>query len=450
MDSKKKFSRRDFLKGVGLASAGTFLAACTPKVEKVVETVVQEVVVTATPEVKQVELEYMVPGLDSNAGWKDKMTPLIDQFNEENPGIKVKFGTCPWTQDREVILTRLVSGQAPDVILTHSNRVNEIGQSMQGFVVFDEFEDFAEVATWFPEVQVDSVKSVDGNHYGLPLQTLIFATAVNVAMFHDAGVEVPLTWSELRSACKAVTIPGKQWGLGWPMGASIDTAYRVYPYAMKAGSRFLNEDLTEAIWNDEASLATMQTLLDIQADGSFVPGTDVWTGAEEWSAWSQKVFAVAIGGPWIPLVTPPEMLPDIKLIPTPLPDQGAFGAFPEATLSDNIMITIATQTKYRNEAWKFVKFMRTPESDKIWLDPTMAGIPVNKKSYEDPKWKEYWGYEVYQQEAEKAIPWPYSSILGELHNEYTLAISQVWSGQKSLKEAFDEGVARCNKLIAGG
>jgi hypothetical protein len=252
----------------------------------------------------------------------------------------------------------------------------------------------------------------------------------------------------MREAAAAVTIPGERWGVGWPMGAGIDTAYRLYPYALKAGSRFLSEDLTTAIWNDEASLATMQMFLDLQSDGSFVPGTDPWTGVEEWNAWGQGVFAIAIGGPWIPLVTPEEMLDGIVLIKTPKPDEGAFGEFPEATLSDDIMVTITRQCPYPDVAWEFIKLYRDAEHDKMWLDPAMGGQPVNKASYEDPLWQEFWGHEVYEPEADIAVPWPYSTILGELHNEYTLAVSQVWSGERALDEAFEEGVARSNDLLA--
>jgi ABC-type glycerol-3-phosphate transport system substrate-binding protein len=269
-------------------------------------------------------------------------------------------------------------------------------------------------------------------------------------LLEEVGItEPPMNWTELREAAQAVTIPGERWGIGWPMGAGIDTAYRLYPYALKAGSRFLSEDLTTAIWNDDASLETMQLFLDVQADGSFVPGTDAWTGVEEWNAWGQEVFAIAIGGPWIPLVTPEEKMNEkIILIKTPKPDDGAFGEFPEATLSDDIMQTITRQTPYKDICWEFVKLYKDAEHDKMWLDPAMGGQPVNKASYEDPLWQEFWGHEIYEPEADIAVPWPYSTILGELHNEYTKSISQVWSGEKGLQEAFDEGVARCNDLLS--
>lgn len=478
---KQKCSRRELLRRAALGGAGfvtaSALAACatpTPQViketvvvketvpvEKIVkETVVVEKVqtkvvekpvekvVTATPVPEKIRLEWLIPGLEGNP-YREPFQNAINDFQAQHPNVTITMTNVSWVQDREVILTRLVSGEAPDLFWTHSNRVTEVGQMMKGFVVFDEFPDFPKVAEWFPKARLDTTKSIDGHYYGLPVMTLIFATAVNMGMLKEVGIsEPPKTWGEMRQAAKAVTIPGKRWGVGWPMGAGLDTAYRVYPYALKAGSRFLSDDLKKATWNDEGSLATMQFLLDLKADGSFVPGTDAWTGTEEWNAWKQRVFAFAIGGPWIPKVTPAEWLDDVKLIKTPMPDQGPIGKYPSATLSDDIMITITRQSKHRDLCWEFCKLFTDAEHNTMWLDPEMGGQPSNRSCYKDPRWQQYWGHDVYEAEADTATPWPYSTILGELHNEYTLAISQVWAGQKKLKEAFDEGVERCNKLLA--
>jgi ABC-type glycerol-3-phosphate transport system substrate-binding protein len=294
---------------------------------------------------------------------------------------------------------------------------------------------------------LNTCRSIDGNYYGLPQNTLIFCAAYNVDILEEVGAEPPTTWSEMREICAQVTIPGERYGLGWPMSAGIDTCYRVYPYMLKAGGRFLSDDLTTATWNDAAGMATMEFLLGILDDGSFMPGAGSWTGGEEWGAWSQGVTAFAIGGPWIGLEAVSGEQ-NVKLMPQPMPDEGVIGTNSSATLSDDIMITITRQSAHKDLAWEFVKMFRSAEADKMWLDPAMSGIPVNKASYEEPEWKDYFGHEVYQVEAEIATPWPYSSILGELHNEFALSVSEVWTGQKGLEEAFDEGVARCNDLLA--
>ncbi len=453
----QKFSRRELLRkavlgGTGIVAASALTACATPTPQVIKETVVVEKpvekVVTATPSPTKIELEFLVPGLDANK-YREPFQVVVDDLRSKYPNVNMMMNNIQWELDREVILTRLVSGQAPDVIYTHSNRVAEIGQALSGFVVFDEFPDFARVAEWFPKARLDTTRSIDGHYYGLPVITLIFGTALNMSILREVGItEPPKTWGEVREICKAVTIPGKRWGIGWPMGNGIDTAYRLYPYALKAGGRFLSEDLKTAIWNDEANMAAMQFMLDLKADGSFVPGTDVWRGTEEWNAWKQKVFAIAIGGSWIPMVSAPEWADQTILIKTPMPERGVIGKYPSPTLSDDMMITITRASKHKEICWEFCKLFTSAKHNAMWLDPKMAGQPCNKECYKDPRWQQFWGHEVYEAEAEVATPWPYSTILGELHNEYTLSISQVWAGQKGLKEAFDEGVARCNKLLA--
>lgn len=401
-----------------------------------------------TGEKQKVELDWLVPGLKGNP-YTPSFQATIDDFQKLHPGVTVKMEDVGWAQDREVILTRLVSGQAPDMFWTHTNRVTEVGEHMQGFVAFDtEFKDFNTIAQWFPKARLDTAKSTDGHYYGITVGTLIFCTAVNMAILRDAGITTPpKTWSEMRADAKAVTIPGKRWGVGWPMGAGLDTGYRVYPYALKAGSRFLSPDLKTATWNDDASLATMQFMLDLKADGSFVPGADAWTGTEEWNAWKQGVFAFAIGGPWIPKVTDPDKLKDIVLIPTPQPDK-MVGKYPPATLSDDIMITITRQSKHKDLSWEFIKLFTDAKHNAMWLDPEMGLQPANKECYKDPRWQQYWGHEVYEAESEAAVPWPYTTVLGDVETQYDLTISEVWSGQKQLKAAFDEGVDQCNKVLS--
>ena len=438
---ERKLNRREFLRLAGVGGATLLAAGCHEKSSP------EKSGTSARGKAKPIKMEFLVPGMDANLIWRENFQPWVDRFNKEHPGVFLEMSTIPWVSDREITLTRLVSGEPPDIILTHSIRVVELGQALKGLVEFEQFDDFDEVSKRFVKARLDACKAHDGKHYGIPLLTIIFAMCCDMSVLRKLGVEPPKTWSEFREVAKACTIPGKRWGVGWPMGADIDTAFRMYPMALPAGGRFLSEDLKTAMWNDRPNLAAMELVLNMKKDGSFVPGTDAWTSVEEFVTFNQGMFAMARGGPWIPLVCSPERLKDLILIPTPRPDTH-LGKYPAATLCDDIMVTISRQSKHQDLAWEFLKLFRSAEADRMWLNPAMGGIPVVKESLETPEWKKFWGRETYDQEAGVAIPWPYSPILPELHSVYALAVSQVWSGQKELRQAFDEGVKRCNRLLA--
>jgi len=141
--SAKKISRREMLKGLGLAMAGTALAACAPKVvketvivEKPVEKVVKETVVvqgtpqvvekvvTATPApVKEVTLDVGA----SNPEYSNAERQIWDVFEAEHPGIKIQLFDV--NEDTEAAFRAKVAGgylpaMAPEYHFV-SGRVNK-------------------------------------------------------------------------------------------------------------------------------------------------------------------------------------------------------------------------------------------------------------------------------------------------------------------------------------
>lgn len=458
-------TRRTVLRSLGAVASslavGAWATGCQPQVverpvevtrvvEKPVEKVVEkQVVVTPTPAPRgPVTIEFIYSGADDQSSPSNKwLAEQVDAFVKENQGITVKRTEMPWVGQREVLITRLVAGDSPDLAILHSNHAAEIGAGMNGLAVMDDFADWKTYSQIFVPARLDTVK-VGGKHYGVPWFGIVFGVACHKPTFTELKLDYPKTWAQFREAAKAVTIPGKRYGYGAAMGQGLDSAYRVYPDVLINGGRFMNDDLTKFIFNDQPNQEALQLYVDLKKDGSTVPGMEAWTGQHEADAFPTGLMVMAQGGPWIPLwEKDPAKLSDWVLIPRPRPEKVS-GSKPSVTLSDDIMLAVMNQSKNKQEAFKLIQFLQNErKATERGIRPELVALPVVKAVFNDPEWKKVWGADAYEYMLGNSEPWPYTHVLGEAQNLYALAVSKAYGGQMSVKQALDEGVEKAQALL---
>jgi multiple sugar transport system substrate-binding protein len=471
-----RFTRRTILRSLLVATGAggaAALAACgaapapTPQViEKIVEKpverivtqvvekqvpVTQVVVVTVTPAPQgPVQIEFIYSGADDVSSPSGKwLVGQVDAFQQANPTIKVKRTEMPWVGQREVLITRLVAGDSPDLAILHSNHAAEIGAGMNGLAVMDDIVEFKTYSQIFVPARLETVMA-GGKHYGVPWFGIVFGVAYHKPTLAEVGTQAPTTWSEFREVARKVTIPGKRYGWGAAMGQGLDSAYRVYPFVLTNGGRFMTDDLKTFTFNDQASQEALQLFVDLKKDGSCAPGMESWTGQNESDAFPTGLLAMGIGGPWIPLWEKDlTKLNNWELIPLPKPDKVG-GAAKSMTLSDDIMLAMMRQSRFKPETFKLIQSLQNEKNaTERGVRPELVALPVVKAAFQDPRWKQVWGSKAYEQMLEASVPWPYATVLGEAQNIYALAISKAYGGQATVKQALDEGVQKAQALLKG-
>lgn len=131
--------------------------------------------------------------------WSDEsiMSPLVEEFEEENPDITIDFSYSPPVNEYiQTLQTRLVGDQAPDVfIITSENKADLIEN---GYVLDLTDEPFMENIS---EANKDFVSS-DGKVYGMSISSWASGIIYNVDMLADVGYdEPPETWDEFLELC---------------------------------------------------------------------------------------------------------------------------------------------------------------------------------------------------------------------------------------------------------
>lgn len=142
----------------------------------------------------------------SYLSWDNQQTskPYIDEFQKENPNIKIDFSYSPPTsQYIQTLQTRLVGNQAPDIfIITSENKANLM---TNGYVKDLTNEPFM---TNIADANKNFV-SQNGKVYGMSTSSWASGIVYNKDLLKKVGVTtVPNSWSEFLSLCKKLKAAG--------------------------------------------------------------------------------------------------------------------------------------------------------------------------------------------------------------------------------------------------
>lgn len=199
-----------------------------------------------------VEIEYWQYHFPAKVELVDE---LIKEFEEANPGIKVKHNTFPYDQYNEKVATLVPAGRGPDVINLYYGWVPQYVDSgylqplPQDAFPHDQIE-----SEFFP--LVEAVK-LDGEYWTIPTAVRTLALFYNKDLFVEAGLDPnkpPTTWDELVDYAKQATIHDNnnrlvRSGLAWQPGGQGHNWFRD-ALLYQAGGQGLSEDRRKIQWGD--------------------------------------------------------------------------------------------------------------------------------------------------------------------------------------------------------
>ncbi len=161
-----------------------------------------------------------------------EMRAALDQFEQENPGVKVELQTIAWGESRTQFLREAAVGEGPDVVhiafvwprdMGAAGALLPLNDFLESQPIQNGFEDF---------IATELAVGADGNIYGVPWTTDTWAMVYRTDLLDEAGVtEIPRTWDELRDASRAVHKKTGKVGFGFPAGsASSNTIWFLANY----------------------------------------------------------------------------------------------------------------------------------------------------------------------------------------------------------------------------
>jgi alpha-1,4-digalacturonate transport system substrate-binding protein len=221
---------------------------------------------------------------DGNEG--DVMRALLDQFEAENPDIKIEMDVIAYADLHNILQAQVETGEAPDMA-----RVTLVDRFVGNYLDLTPYVDAEYWTTNFPKQALDSMRADadDTGIYGYPMQFTVTGPFVNRTLFELAGVDVPsdvqdeVSWDEWEAAVREV-----QEATGTPYAFAVDrTGHRFWGFSLSQGASYINEDGTVTM-DTEGFRAAAERLLRWQEEG-LMPA-EIWGGAAGQFAAANEYF----------------------------------------------------------------------------------------------------------------------------------------------------------------
>jgi multiple sugar transport system substrate-binding protein len=314
---------------------------------------------------------------------KQVLQPELDKFKQQT-GITVNLEVIGWADLLNRILAATTSGQGPDVL----NIGNTWSASLQATGALLPFDDANMSAIGGKDRFLAGSLAATGAPgkppTAVPIYSLSYVLYYNKKLFAAAGISTPpKTWNELVGDGKKLTHSG-QWGLALECGNLSENAHHAFTFGQQYGADLFDSGGKPNFASD-GEVAAIKRYVDFMAvdkivnpsDAEYANNqsvTDFATGKAAMLLWQAADSSLKSHG----------MSPDdYGVAPVPFEEPVPAGGKHVNSMVAGINLAVFNNTKHKDAALKFVKFM-TSDAEQTILNKTYGSMPTVKTAYTDP------------------------------------------------------------------
>lgn len=275
------------------------------------------------------------------------MKPMIDLYQQKNPGVTINYQKMSPTDYREKLVARSKSNQGPDLFRFHNTwlpEIKEIVSPLPNQIMSSaEFE-----KTFYPVAQKDL--KVGNYYYGIPLSIDGLVLIYNENLFKKAGVVTsPTTWDDITEIVPRLTVKDQNGNL-ITSGIAIGTTSNVDHFSdifalllIQNGGSIARLDSPEA-----AGALEIYRKFAESPQGYW---SDVMPSST--TAFIQEKVAIILAPSW-QILTIKAANPDIQMRVKPVPSVPGAAA---VSLASYWVEGVSRYSANQIEAWKFLRFL---------------------------------------------------------------------------------------------
>ncbi len=305
--------------------------------------------------------------IDLKANFQDYFEKLIENYEEENPGVHIKWTDLPYDDIRAKLVTAIAGGNAPDVV----NLNTQIALTLAGKGTLVDLNSAASVEqkSIYTESLWDSAKL--GDHvYAFPWYASPDIMFYNKELFDKAGItQPPSTFDEAISMAKDFKDK---------TGAYLFTPDEFYYQLQEENLPVLSEDKTKAAFNNQKTVDLLDKYKAL-TDRDILPKTGWGDWDEELSQFEAGNLAI-ISSSGSSLNSIKSNRPEIAehmLVAEPL--KGSTGLSRDSLMN----LVVPADSKHQKEAIDFAAYV-TNDKNQLEFCRQVSIFPSTKKAAADP------------------------------------------------------------------
>ena len=362
---------------------------------------------------------------------EEVMSPFIEAFESENPGIKIDLQYVPPVQqyvDKFMVMS--ASDQVPDLFYTAAETKKDViekglAEDISDMEVFDRIDE-----------KVSGTYGKDGKIYAFSADAWVGGVFYNVDLFEQAGIEkTPETWEEFIECCQKLKEIGVEPYLddannvnGIPQTLYQSMVISQNPEAdheINEGTATFEQYYTEPfqIWHKDMVESGLYSQISLGLSAEQV--TDMFVTGQ---------VAMVTSGPWnlgVYRSKNPDLhfdnlivAEDGKLLPDSEGNVVLTGAL-------NVGLSISSSSEHKEECRKFIEFMSRDDNLEKWQKAVGNALVVDGIEYElDPVLDKFKGYVVDGAFYYPQVEWKNS---GAIFKEMLTAVQDVITGADAIE-----------------
>jgi multiple sugar transport system substrate-binding protein len=302
---------------------------------------------------------------------------LMDQFESENPGIKVNLLSGPYASTKEQVVAGAAAGTMSDVVGLDGAWISDFAK--QGAIA-----DLGKLMSdaGYDQTQLTSQVKVDDTSYMLPVLNFVYPMFSNDDLLAKAGVtKAPTNRTEFAAAAKSVSALGGN-TKGWVMPLSLEAPNGVQndvmSWAWASGQSMLKDgkpDLTTPELTD-----TVNYVKGLWDAGAIAPGSFTMKEQDKVEEFTNGRVGMMIDS-LAHITAIREKNPNLKFSISAVPSTDGFSGkrgIPYASWG----IGVAENSEHKAEAWKLIQFLMSEKTNGA-LATTANAFPGNKNATPD-------------------------------------------------------------------
>ncbi len=297
---------------------------------------------------------------------------IMDDFEAQNPGIKVKLISTPFSSVHDQIVTGAATNTLADVMSMNGAWVNEFASQEAITSLTDLMETYN-----YDSSQLNGMVKMGNDGYQIDVVSFVYPLFTNMNMLNDAGInKIPETRSEFATAARKMTNPAKN-QYGWVLPLSLQTANGVsndiMPWVWMSGGRMLTEN-GRPNFNNADVIEGLKFIQSMYRAGSISPGSNAKQEVDKTEEFVNGRVGMMIHSLAL-LNTIRERNPDFEVALSALPTADGYTG-PKSMAYASWGIAISEQTEHKEEAWKLIEYLMSPEVNSRLASIT-HGFPGN-------------------------------------------------------------------------